>query len=415
MKKPLVIAFLSFISIVACTNRDGEIIDLINSVKKQNDDLKTQITALKKTTDSALVAVLKVNSLQTAIDKKIDLIQTDLKSVLTQIASLSTQMTAANTDLVSLKAKIDVLQAKCAELVAQIALLNAANNNLILISNISPLNSGQISISPLASSYKLGTEVTITPTPASGYIFKQWNGDVTSSSNPLKVIIDGNKKITAVFELISNQPGNTVTDIDGNIYNTVIIGKQTWMAENLKTTKFSNGESLTYVDKTNEGSWNGSSSYRVYNDNIQNKSTFGLLYNGQSVLDGRNICPFGWHVPSENDWQTLELFIGLPQLDLRTEGFRGADLNIGGKLKQKGFINWNSPNSGATDEFGFNAIAAGRWTGGYIFLYNETGFWSSTSETNDYNAWLRVLGFEGKWILKGKYNGGGFSCRCVKN
>jgi uncharacterized protein (TIGR02145 family) len=209
---------------------------------------------------------------------------------------------------------------------------------------------------------------------------------------------------------------NTVLiDIDGNNYNTVKIGTQIWMSENLKTTKYSNGESLINVDKNNDGSWNRTGSYRVYNDNIQNKATFGLLYNGQSVIDTRNICPIGWHIPSENDWQILELAIGLPQLDLRREGFRGQDLNIGGKLKQKGFVNWNSPNSGATDEFGFNAIAAGRWTGGYIFLYNETGFWSSTSETNDSNAWLRVLGFEGKWILKGKYDGGGISCRCVKN
>jgi hypothetical protein len=137
MKKLLVIAFLIFISIVACTNRDGEIIDLINSVKKQNDDLKTQITALKKTTDSALVAVLKVSSLQATSEKKIDLIQTDLKIILTQISSLTTQMTAANADLASLKIKIDALQAKCAELVAQIALLNGSNN---LISN--PSGSG---------------------------------------------------------------------------------------------------------------------------------------------------------------------------------------------------------------------------------------------------------------------------------
>jgi len=132
MKKTLLISFLICTSIVACTNRDGEIIDLINSVKKQNDDLKAQITALKKTTDSALVAVLKVNTLQTATDKKIDLIQTDLKTILTQISSLTTQMTAANADLASLKTKIDALQAKCAELVAQIALLNGSSAQINL-------------------------------------------------------------------------------------------------------------------------------------------------------------------------------------------------------------------------------------------------------------------------------------------
>jgi Concanavalin A-like lectin/glucanases superfamily len=127
---------LSFIlllfSSLSCTNRDGEIIDLINSVKKQNDDLKAQISALKKTTDSALVAVLKVNTLQTATDKKIDLIQADLKALLAQIASLTTQMTAANADLVSLKTKIDALQAKCAELVAQITALTDSSAPITL-------------------------------------------------------------------------------------------------------------------------------------------------------------------------------------------------------------------------------------------------------------------------------------------
>lgn len=126
MKKIALSVLLLLVILFSCNNRDGEIIDLINSVKKQNDDLKAQITALKKTTDSALVAVLKVNALQTATDKKIDLIQTDLKSLLTQIGTLTSQMTSTNADLVTLKAKIDALQAKCAELVAQIALLNAS-------------------------------------------------------------------------------------------------------------------------------------------------------------------------------------------------------------------------------------------------------------------------------------------------
>ena len=128
MKHRLIPFVFAIFFLIGCTNRDGEIIDLINSVKKQNDDLKAQITALKKTTDSALVAVLKVNSLQSATDKKIDLIQVDLKSLLTQISSLTTQMTSANADLVTLKTKIDALQVKCAELVAQISNLNSSNN-----------------------------------------------------------------------------------------------------------------------------------------------------------------------------------------------------------------------------------------------------------------------------------------------
>jgi uncharacterized coiled-coil DUF342 family protein len=123
---------LVFFVILSCTNRDGEIIDLINSVKKQNDDLKAQITSLKKTTDSAMVAITKVTVSQAVTDKKLDAIQTELKSVLAQISSLSTQMTAANADLVSIKAKLDALQVKCAELVAQIATLTTTLNSTLV-------------------------------------------------------------------------------------------------------------------------------------------------------------------------------------------------------------------------------------------------------------------------------------------
>lgn len=342
MKKLLLITSLIFCGIVACTNRDGEIIDLINSTKKQNDDLKIQMTALKKTTDSALVAVLKVNSAQVITDKKIDLIQIDLKSILTQIASLTTQMALINTDLVSLKAKIDALQVKCAELVSQIANLNATNNL------------------------------------------------------------------------------NVLMDSDGNSYKTVTIGTQIWMAENLKTTKFSNGEIITIVDKTNEGSWNSTSSYRVFDNNIQNKNTIGLLYNWNAISDVRNICPKGWRVPSELDWQTLEISIGLPTIEVRNSAGRGYAQNVGGKLKQKGIVNWNSPNVGATNETGFNAIAAGRYVQGYIQIYEIAGFWSTTSDSNDSVTWNRFLTFGDGAFWKAKPSGGeignqGLSCRCVKN
>ena len=131
MKNLVISVFLLFFIVLSCTNRDGEIIDLINSVKKQNDDLKAQITSLKKTTDSAMVAITRVTVSQAVTDKKLDAIQTELKSVLAQISSLSTQMTAANADLAIIKAKIDALQVKCAELVAQIGALTTTLNSTL--------------------------------------------------------------------------------------------------------------------------------------------------------------------------------------------------------------------------------------------------------------------------------------------
>jgi uncharacterized protein (TIGR02145 family) len=197
----LVLLLISF----ACTNRDGEIIDLINSVKKQNDDLKAQISALKKTTDSALVAVLKVNSLQTATDKKIDLIQTDLKSVLAQITSLTSQITSTTTDLGALKVKIDVLQAKCNELVAQISLLTGTN--------IIPIVSNPISSAVPTVTSKTGriwmdrnlgaTQVATSPTDEKSYgYYYQWGRGNDGHQFPTS--------LTTTIRSQSDQPGNAL-------------------------------------------------------------------------------------------------------------------------------------------------------------------------------------------------------------
>jgi len=132
MKKIAASVFLLFAILIGCTTRDGEIIDLINSVKKQNDDLKAQISALKKTTDSALVAINKVTVSQAVTDKKLDAIQADLRAVLAQISSLSVQMTSNNADLASIKSKLDALQVKCAELVAQIGALTITLNSTLV-------------------------------------------------------------------------------------------------------------------------------------------------------------------------------------------------------------------------------------------------------------------------------------------
>jgi hypothetical protein len=131
MKKILTSLFLLFVIILGCTNRDVEIIELINSVKKQNEDLKAQISSLKKTTDSALVAITKVTLSQAVTDKKLDAIQADLKNVLSQIATLTIQMTATNADLVSIKAKLEILQLQCADLISQIATLNSNLNETL--------------------------------------------------------------------------------------------------------------------------------------------------------------------------------------------------------------------------------------------------------------------------------------------
>lgn len=131
-KSKFIFLSLFFLLAISCTNRESEIIELLNSIKTQNESLKTQIAAVKKTADSALVATNNVNLALASTNKNLAVIQTDLKTVLTQIVNLTAQMTQANSDLVLIKSKLDALQIKCAELVNQINMLNSNSLNASL-------------------------------------------------------------------------------------------------------------------------------------------------------------------------------------------------------------------------------------------------------------------------------------------
>ena len=148
------------------------------------------------------------------------------------------------------------------------------------------------------------------------------------------------------FNQVNNQNAATVTDIDGNVYHTVTIGTQTWMVENLKTTRYRNGEAIPNI--TDNASWAAliTCAYCDYNNIPSNSITYGKLYNWYAVNDSRNIAPMGWHVSTDAEWTTLTTFLG------------GTSI-AGGKLKENGTIHWNSPNVGATNETGFSALPGG--------------------------------------------------------
>jgi uncharacterized protein (TIGR02145 family) len=410
MKKILLSTLVIVISILSCTNRDGEIIDLINSIKKQNEDFKLQITALKKTTDSALVAVTKVNLSQVATDKKIDAIQADLKTILTQISNISTQMTSEKADLSSLQAKLDVLQSKCSDLIAQITALNVANNLFTVTIDLLPTNGGSVTITPSLVSYKVGTEVTITATANANYTFLKWSGDASGSTNTIKITIDGNKKIAAQFDLKSVQ---SVVDIDGNKYTTVSIGNQIWMKENLNVTKFQNGDPIANI--TDGLAWGQAKigAWARYNNDASNTNTqkFGLLYNGFAALDNRNVCPVGFRVPTDSDIQELTTTLG------------GGAI-AGEKLKEANGNSslWSSPNI-ATNSSGFTALPAGQRWGAYDVpqnfgrfeaLLTIGHFWTSTTIGSDAVSW--VLFYNSPELKRGTTDKSyGKSIRCLKN
>jgi len=207
----------------------------------------------------------------------------------------------------------------------------------------------------------------------------------------------------------------TMTDIDGNVYQTIKIGDQWWMAENLKVTHYRNGDSIPNV--TDAGEWQGLSmgAYCSYDNDEGQVSTCGRLYNWYAANDNRNIAPEGWHIPSDEEWKQMEMYLGMSQAEADGEGYRGT--NEGGKLKEAGTIHWFGPNIGATNESGFTALPGGyRYTINFHDKGHYAGFWSSTENDSHDKAWWRGLYRNLANVGRGSNNKqDGFSVRCVKD
>lgn len=200
-----------------------------------------------------------------------------------------------------------------------------------------------------------------------------------------------------------------VTDIDGNVYSTVVIGDQEWFVENLKTTRYNNGTAISNV--TNNGSWvsSGTPAYCWYNNDIDNKPTYGALYNWFAVDNG-NLCPTGWHVPTDAEWTALI-------------EYAGGESVAGGKLKSTrttpdAHPRWESPNAGATDEYGFSALPGGFRTSsdGSFDLMGQYGLWWSSTEYGSANAWRVFMYYDFENIFRHyELKTVGFSVRCIKD
>jgi len=196
----------------------------------------------------------------------------------------------------------------------------------------------------------------------------------------------------------------TVSDIDGNVYKTVKIGDQWWMAENLKVIRYRNGEPISHVSDSTVWSNLSNGAYCEYDNNSANVSTYGRLYNWYSVNDSRSIAPAGWHVPTDVEWRTLVSFLG------------GISM-AGSKLKEAGTSHWFSPNTGATNESGFTALPSG-----YRGPYGEFGsmgyycsFWSSTDYDSS-GAFNRYLSYNNSGLnASGSGKPSGYIVRCVKD
>ncbi len=198
-----------------------------------------------------------------------------------------------------------------------------------------------------------------------------------------------------------------LTDFDGNIYHPIFIGTQVWLTENLKVTHYNDGTGIDYIDGNTPWGSISAGAYSYYNDDTIYLADYGNLYNWFAVSDPGGLCPTGWHVPSDSDWQTLTTYLG-------------GWLVAGGKMKESGSEHWIGLNTGADNSSGFTALPGGRRFDAGDPVYGNMGsdgFWWSGTEIDSSVSWSVSIYTTGAILnIDNMYKKTwGFSVRCIKN
>jgi uncharacterized protein (TIGR02145 family) len=217
--------------------------------------------------------------------------------------------------------------------------------------------------------------------------------------------------VTLFYIGLTGLQAQTVKDIDGNVYKTVTIGKQVWMKENLKTTKYNDGKAIPLV--TDDKTWETltAPAYCWYkNDAKAYKNAYGALYNWYTVNTNK-LCPKGWHIPADSEWTKLTTYLG-------------GESVAGGKLKETGTNHWESPNTGATNESGFTALPSGyrNFAGAFdiagsnSIYFRSNGCWWSSTEQYDFNAYyIRLYNALNEVYSSLSDKHFGYSARCLRD
>ena len=212
-------------------------------------------------------------------------------------------------------------------------------------------------------------------------------------------------------QYIKGQTG-TVIDIEGNVYKTIEIGTQIWMAENLKTTLLNDSSSILdncshIITVLNDTGYINvlTTGYCWYNNiTYTTENHFGVLYNFYAV-ETEKLCPTGWHIPSEAEWNTLTDYLG-------------GNSIAGGKLKESSLRNWDIPNKGATNESGFNALPGGRRYSSHNTFsgMREFGYWWTSTSKSVGIATMKYMSYDNTAILDDEFpQTTACSIRCIKN
>ena len=205
------------------------------------------------------------------------------------------------------------------------------------------------------------------------------------------------------------KPGPNITDAENNTYKTVTIGTQQWMAENLKVTKYNDGTAIPNITDNTQWFQLSTGAWSYYNNDLANNAKYGKLYNWHAVSKttngNKNVCPTGWHVPTDAEWSVLI-------------GYLGGSSVAGGKMKEVGVTSWNSSNTDATNTSLFSALPGGaRNNDGNYFTIGYNGYWWSSTESGTSDACFRNLYYYNGYAnrnnnLKTRY---GFSVRCLRD
>jgi uncharacterized protein (TIGR02145 family)/uncharacterized repeat protein (TIGR02543 family) len=293
---------------------------------------------------------------------------------------------------------------------------------------VSPADAGTVTG---AGHYQAGEEINITAAANTGWEFVNWtdnNGIVSEAPNFLYTMPAADVTLTANFveEQVGFTCGGQITDIDGNIYNTVLIGDQCWIKGNLKTTKYQSGTPIEYPGG-NSDAWmnNTTGAYAWYNNDISWKDSYGALYNWHAVNNADGLCPTGWHVPSDTELTQLVNYVvaqGYPNVWNNPNGAgnalkscRQVNSPQGGDCNTTEHPRWDSNiTHNGFDVFGFSGLPGGSRSGVFLAPGSSFGLWSSTehSATHAHTRTLSLMSNLVSRIQSSKSNG--ISVRCIK-
>ena len=243
---------------------------------------------------------------------------------------------------------------------------------------------------------------------------KSLSGDIKNVGCGSKKIVwninNDNIELNGRYQVVLNYKISLkgVMDGDGNVYKTVVIGKQEWFAENLRTSKYNDGTPIPNVTDNIQWSNLNTGAWAYYNNDAAYNAKYGKLYNWYAIsptTNGtKNICPLGWHVPTDAEWTVLTDYLG-------------GTIVAGGKMKEVGTTNWNSPNTDATNKSGFTGLPGGyRLYDGYYSGVGSNGTWWSSTENLTNNAWYRLLtNDDGNADRSNGNKEDGLSVRCLRD